>query len=153
MPSRVTVEVVGALVAGLPVLGVVAAGGSGAARAFAIYVVLVGVLVGGLTIKHGDPTLRLMAAAAGAGLTLGTAMMGAFTFGAALLPPLLLWALAAGERYREADEHTAPDTESRDANFSAAPVEPIVTRRIEALALGASMGLAAAVGGFFLATL
>lgn len=136
MPSRVAVEVVGALVAGLPVLGVVAFGGSGAARAFTIYLALVGVLIAGLAIRHSYPTLRLMAAAAGAGLTLGTAMVGVFTFGAALLPALLLWVLATTELYRKGGDRPAAGTEGHGTSLSAAWVGLIATRRTEALVLG-----------------
>lgn len=153
MPSRVTVEVVGALAATLPVLGVVAVGGSGAARVFAIYLVLVATLFVGLVIRHRDPAVRLMVAAAGAALTLGTAMVGALTFGAALLPALLLWLLAATELHRRAGDGPASAPERYGTGLGGAVVSLIVTRRIDALALGAGTGLVAAVGGIVLATL
>ena len=76
MHWRIVLEVAGALVAGVAALIVVAAGGSGAAKALAIYFAVASAGVAVLAIRQRDPARRLLAASAGAGLTLGTAALG-----------------------------------------------------------------------------
>ena len=115
-------------VAGLVVaLSVVAAVGSGAAKALAIYWAVASAAAAWLAIRQRDPARCLLAASAGAGLTLGTAAVLIFTFGAAFLPALLLWLLAVAELYRKASD------------------------RAEAIAAGAGQGFVA--GGIWLVAL
>ena len=124
---RIVLEVAGAWVAGVVALSVVAAGGSGAAKAFAIYFAVASAGVAVLAIRQRDPARRLLAASAGAGLTLGTAALGIFTWAHLLLPAFLLWLLVVAELSRKASD------------------------RAEAIAVGAGLGFVA--GGIWLVAL
>ena len=88
IPSRITIEVSGAVVAGLAVIIVLAAvdngpgasfgdeyasasaSGSGSAIALAIYFMVASAGAAVVAIRQRDPTVRLLAASVGAGLTL-----------------------------------------------------------------------------------
>lgn len=64
--------------------------------------------------------------------------------GAALLPALLLWLLAATELHRRAGDGPPSAPERHGTGLGGAVVSLIVTRRTDALALGAGTGLGAA---------
>ena len=145
---RIVLEVSGALVAGLAVLSVVAAAGSGAAIALAIYWAVASAAAAWLAIRQRDPVRRLLAASAGAGLTLGAAAVLIFTFGAAFLPAFLLWLLAVAELYRKASDRAEAIAVGAGRGFVAAFIGLVVTNRAEAIAAGAGLGFVA--GGLWL---
>ena len=156
IPSRIAIEVSGAVLAWLAVIIVLAAvdsgpgggaalalsgpgagyaialegsgSGSGAAIALAAYFVAGSAGAAVLAIRQRDPSLRLLAASAGAGLTFVPAVAVIYSVGAALFPALLLWLLAVAEL-------------SRDASYRAA-----------AIAAGAGFGCMAAAVGLLVST-
>ena len=155
IPSRIAIEVSGAVTAGLVVIFVLAVvdsgpgggaaialsgpgagyaiaigSGSGSGSAIALATCFVAASAGAavLAVRQRDPTLRLVAASAGAGLTFVPAVAVIYSVGAALLPALLLWLLAVAEL-------------SRDASYRAA-----------AIAAGAGFGCMAAAVGLLVST-
>ena len=122
---RIVLEVAGAWVAGVVALSVVAAVGSGAAKALAIYWAVASAAAAWLAIRQRDPARCLLAASAGAGLTLGTAAVLIFTFGAAFLPALLLWLLVVAEFYRKASDRAEAIAAGAGRRHLARRVDPL----------------------------
>ena len=115
IPSRIATEVSGAVVVCLAVIIVLAAvdsspgagyataigSDSGSGIALATYFVVAGAGAAVLVMRQRDPTVRLVAASAGAGMTFVPAVALIYSVGAALLPALLLWLLAVAELSRD----------------------------------------------------
>ena len=122
-----------------------AATGSGTALALAIYLTAISVATAALAMRHPDLTTRLMAAATGAGVTLGAAVTGILTYGFAFIPALLLWLAVIAELYREAGK--------RSDLIAPSAKEGIVTNRAHATAAGVVLAFAATAIGLAAVTL
>ena len=144
IPSRIAIEVSGAVLAWLAVIIVLAAvdsgpgGGSaialsgpgaGYAIALATYFVAGSAGAAVLAVRQRDPTLRLVAASAGAGLTFVPAVAVIYSVGAALLPALLLWLLAVAELSRDAHDRAAAIAAGAGFGCMAAAVGLLVSTR------------------------
>ena len=144
IPSRIAIEVSGAVVALLAVIIVLAAvdsgpgagyaialsgPGAGSAIALATYFVVAGAGAAVLAITQRDPTVRLVAASAGAGLTFVPALAVIYSVGAALLPALLLWLLAVAELSRDASDRAAAIAAGVGFGSAAAAIGLLVATR------------------------
>ncbi len=154
IPSRIAIEVSGAVVAWLAVIIVLAAvdsgpaggskmalfgpdagyataigSGSGSAIALATYFVVANAGAAVLAIRLRDPALRLLAASAGAVLTFVPAVAVITSVGAALLPALLFWLLAVAELSRNASDRAAAVAAGAGFGCMAAAIGLLVSTR------------------------
>ena len=156
IPSRIAIEVSGAVVAWLAVIIVLAAvdsgpaggskmalfgpdagyataigsgSGSGSAIALATYFVVANAGAAVLAIRLRDPALRLLAASAGAVLTFVPAVAVITSVGATLLPALLLWLLAVAELSRNASDRAAAVAAGAGFGCMAAAIALLVSTR------------------------
>ena len=144
MPSRIALEVLGALVAGLAALAIGEVDSSPISKALAICVAFAIAAMAWLAIRQHDPSLRLLVASAGAGLTLGTGAVHVLTYGSLQLPALLLWLLVTAELYRKAGERADPTAPGTRRGSAAGVIGLVAANRAEVLAAGASLGFVAA---------
>ena len=103
--------------------------GAGSAIALATYFVVAGAGAAVLAITQRDPTVRLAAASAGAGLTFVPALAVIYSVGAALLPALLLWLLAVAELSRDASDRAAAIAAGVGFGSAAAAIGLLVATR------------------------